>query len=174
MSSLKTKYMYRIICLLFLIICCFPSPAQERFNFKCDVYEGDIKTHSNLNGKILCDVDGFTGKYCLLISVPNPRKRGREAFGYCTDPDQDNPKIKYYSTFPYDKDLKKVYSIISDEFELMIFVKYNNGDPFQIVMSEKGANNESIYITVPYSETNYNGIYNIINYSKKKIHYTPY
>lgn len=166
--------MYRVVCLTVLALSWLSSTAQKSFGFTCDVYREDVKLFSNLKGKILCDIESSTGKYCLLVSVPDPQRRGRVAFGYNTDPEAPDPQIRYYAAFLYDDDLKKVYSIVSDEFELMIFVKYKNGNPFQIIMSEKGSDNTSAYITIPYSEVNYNGIYGVINYSKKKIHYRAY
>lgn len=163
--------MCRFICLCSMFFCWVLSAAQERYDFTCDCYEGDSKKYSNLKGSILVDKDAFSGKFCLLVTVKNPQRRGRLPFGFSTDPEAGNPKLTYYPTFPYDEDLKDVYSVISDGFELMVFVKYSNGLPDQIVMSEKDSNNKSVYITMPYNSADYNGIYNVIKNSRNKIRY---
>lgn len=167
--DLNFDIMKKGILLLFLFLGVICGRAQTSYSFTCDLYEGDKKSCSNLSGVILVDVEEFTNKYCLLISVKYPNHRGRLAFGYNTEPDDASPQMSYQSEFPFDNNLKNVYSIISDGFELMIFVKYVDTKPTQIVMSEKGANNKSIYITIPYTPSTYNGIYNVINEAKRKI-----
>lgn len=163
--------MRKFLLLIIAVVTCSLLHAQDSYNFRCDYFKGIDKVYSDIPGKILVDIDGSTGKYCLMVEVPNPTHKGWMAFGYITDPEAAPPTLAYHETFQYDDSMKKMYSIISDGFEIMICTKYENGSPKYIMMSEKTAKNDAVYIKIPYSEQTYNGIYGVIARSKNKIKY---